>query len=91
MTTLIRAATWDRKTKETGEVGSDADADDGYDSEVEDDFLSLQPASTNVYVFVANPNRNTVSRINVDDLSVLQLRSVSIRPWWKPQKTTRWR
>ena len=28
-------------------------------------------ASTNVYVFVANPNRNTVSRINVDDLSVL--------------------
>ena len=31
----------------------------------------MQPASTNVYVFVANPNRNTVSRINVDDLSVL--------------------
>lgn len=51
--------------------GSENDADDGYEPEVEDDFLSLQPASTNVYVFVANPNRNTVSRINVDDLSVL--------------------
>jgi DNA-binding beta-propeller fold protein YncE len=54
-----------------GGGGADSDADDGYASEVEDDFLSLQPASTNVYVFVANPNRNTVTRIDVDDLSVL--------------------
>ncbi len=57
--------------EDEGNMGGTSDADDGYESEVEDDFLSLQPATTNVYVFVANPNRNTVSRINVDDLSVL--------------------
>jgi DNA-binding beta-propeller fold protein YncE len=53
------------------DLGGEAGADDGYESEVEDDFLSLQPASTNVYVFVANASRNTVSRIDVADLGVL--------------------
>ena len=67
--TPIPAPTWGRKIKQLG-GGSENDADDGYEPEVEDDFLSLRHIHTNVYVFVANPNHNTVSRINVDDLSV---------------------
>jgi hypothetical protein len=37
--------------------------------EQEDDLL-LSPAQTDVYVFVANPDRNTVSRVNVLTLQV---------------------
>ncbi len=33
--------------------------------EVEDDFLALRPAQTDQFVFVANPNRDTVTRINL--------------------------
>jgi hypothetical protein len=50
---------------------SDADFDDGLGSENESDFMSLRPATTNSYVFVANPDRNTVTRISVPSLSVL--------------------
>lgn len=46
-------------------------ADDGFGSETESDFMSLRPATTNVYVFVANPERNTVTRIKVPELEVL--------------------
>lgn len=37
----------------------------GLPSEDETDRLSLRPAQTDVYVFVANPDRDTVTRINV--------------------------
>ena len=50
---------------------SDADWDDGLGSESEDDYLKLLPATTQKYVFVANPTRNTVSRIAVPELEVI--------------------
>ena len=49
----------------------EADYDDGLGSETESDFMSLRPATTNTYVFVANPDRNTVTRISVPSLAVL--------------------
>jgi len=71
-------AGWERDYADTGwgsEAPSDENDDDGdgpdYGSEVEDDFLKLQPATTDRYVFVANPARNTVSRVTVSDLSVV--------------------
>lgn len=39
--------------------------------EQEDDFLALPPAQTEDYVFVANPARNTVSRVRVATLEVI--------------------
>lgn len=51
--------------------GADSDYDDGLGSEAESDFMSLRPATTNAYVFVANPDRNTVTRISVPSLAVL--------------------
>ena len=46
--------------------------DDGdYGSEDEGDFLALAPATTDAYVFVANPSRDTVTRIAVPQLSVI--------------------
>lgn len=50
---------------------ADSDFDDGLGSETESDFMSLRPATTNAYVFVANPDRNTVTRISVPSLAVL--------------------
>lgn len=39
--------------------------------ETEDDaFFALPPAQTDVYVFIANPSRNTVTRVNVQTLQV---------------------
>lgn len=49
----------------------DADTDDDGPSEEEDDFLALAPAATDAYVFVANPTRDTVTRISVPSLAVL--------------------
>jgi len=56
-----------------GYYNADTDANGGYyagddddgEPEVEDDFLALRPAETDKYVFVANPNRGTVTRINL--------------------------
>ena len=45
--------------------------DDGYEPEEEDDLLALKPATTPRYVFVANPERDTVTRISVPDLAVI--------------------
>jgi DNA-binding beta-propeller fold protein YncE len=56
---------------ESEEPSSDTNYDDGYGSEAEGDFLSLRPATTNTYVFVANPDRNTVTRISVPSLDVM--------------------
>jgi YVTN family beta-propeller protein len=58
------------------DADSDADADADADAdtappEEEDDFLALAPAATDAYVFVANPTRDTVTRISVPSLAVL--------------------
>ncbi len=53
--------------------GTEADAgyEDDYEPESENSFARLQPAALPEYVFVANPDRNTLSRIQVANLSVL--------------------
>ncbi len=64
---------------DTGYAGEDGDWDDGGDGggggdwepEEEDDFLALDPAPTDAYVFVANPARDTVTRISVPGLAVI--------------------
>ncbi len=58
---------WD--DADTGAIGTDND--DGHGSEVEDDFLKLEPATITGYVFVANATRNTLTRIAVPTLDVL--------------------
>ena len=45
--------------------------DDGLGSETEEAVLMLVPATTNAYVLVANPDRNTVTRIEVETLNVM--------------------
>lgn len=49
---------------------ADADADGDIPGEDESDFLTLRPAQTDVYVFIANPDRDTVTRVNVTTLEV---------------------
>ena len=56
---------------DTGWYGSEnedsapsTDADEDLGSESENDFLRLLPATTDKYVFVANPARNTVTRVS---------------------------
>ena len=65
---------WDGAASEAdGDTDSDADGDDddeAWGSENESDFLKLLPAVTDRYVFVANPARNTVTRIGVPSLEV---------------------
>ncbi|MDP6934527.1 MAG: hypothetical protein QGG40_16505, partial [Myxococcota bacterium] len=61
---------------EAGDADADTDVDadedsDGWEPEAEDDFLKLMPATTDAYVFVANPGRNTVTRISVPSLDVI--------------------
>jgi len=51
--------------------GGEASDWDDYEPEVEDDLLALKPATTPEYVFVANPDRNTVTRISVPGLAVV--------------------
>jgi DNA-binding beta-propeller fold protein YncE len=51
------------------DADADADADDGA-SEDESDPFTLAPAETDVYVFVANPDRDTITRVNVYSLEV---------------------
>lgn len=64
------------ESDDTGDYASDADTDVDADTddgppEEEDDFLSLAPSATDAYVFVANPTRDTVTRISVPSLEVL--------------------
>jgi DNA-binding beta-propeller fold protein YncE len=61
------------------EADNDGEFDDGLGSEEESDFLALRPATTNTYVFVANPDRNTVTRINVETLGVITV-EVGVEP-----------
>ena len=55
---------------DTGYGGGDND-DEAWGSEEEDDFLKLLPAVTDQYVFVANPARDTITRISVPSLEVI--------------------
>jgi len=50
---------------------NDPSGDEDLGSEVENDFLRLLPATTDKYVFVANPARNTVTRVSVPSLDVV--------------------
>ncbi|MCO4747350.1 MAG: hypothetical protein KC912_21300 [Proteobacteria bacterium] len=52
-----------------GSEAPDEDTDLG-EPEVEDDFLALMPAATDVYIFVANPARGTITRVQVATLAV---------------------
>lgn len=58
---------------DTGYAGADEDGapEDTYEPETENDYNRLAPAATNVYVFVANPSRNTVTRVTVPSLEVI--------------------
>ncbi|TNE88195.1 MAG: hypothetical protein EP330_16200 [Deltaproteobacteria bacterium] len=54
-----------------GNSESPDDNDGGFGQpEQEDDFLALMPATTDVYVFVANPSRGTITRVHVQTLAV---------------------
>lgn len=57
---------------DSADSSSDGDwaGEDSAPPEEEDDFLRLAPAATDAYVFVANPARNTVTRIQVPGLQV---------------------
>ena len=73
-----RSADWDtgHSASEGGDWDDGAGGDGGgggddWEPEQEDDFLSLRPAPTDAYVFVANPARDTVTRISVPSLAVI--------------------
>lgn len=55
---------------DTSTDGVPEDPDDDLPPEQENAFLAMRPAQTDVYVFVANPSRNTVTRVNVETLEV---------------------
>ena len=55
----------DMDSSDTGMGSEDDDSEWGPSSEQEDDFLALAPAQTDVFVFIANPGRSTVTRVNV--------------------------
>ena len=70
--------------RDTGNQEADADTDyDGddteWESETEQDFLMLAPATTDAYVFVANPDRDTVTRVAVPSLEVITV-DVGVSP-----------
>jgi len=48
------------------------DDDDGEEPppEEEDDFLATEPRATDVYVFIANPERDTVSKVHAESRSI---------------------
>ncbi len=84
-TMACRVAGFASKSDDTGAMGApegdtdtDTDADldwddtgDDWGSETEQDFLILPPATTDKYVFVANPERDTLTRVAVPSLEVV--------------------
>jgi WD40 repeat protein len=71
-----------------GDVDTDTDTDadtdwtdtgEDYGSETEEDFFILPPASTDAYVFVANPDRDTLTRVAVPSLEVITV-GVGVHP-----------
>jgi len=64
----------DEKGASAGDYDSSASASDDTGSggeEEEDDFLRMDPAATDAYVFVANATRDSVTRISVPSLETL--------------------
>jgi DNA-binding beta-propeller fold protein YncE len=61
----------DSDTDADADTDADSDTDTDIGSETEDDFLMLAPATTDKYVFIANPERDTVTRVTVPDLTVI--------------------
>ena len=61
------------------DADSDGDSDTEWGSETEQDFLMLAPATTDAYVFVANPDRDTVTRVAVPSLEVITV-EVGVSP-----------
>lgn len=57
--------------RDTGAPEQEAAPEDDYAPEVEDAYSVLPPATSDAYVFVANPDRDTVTRVSVSDLSVI--------------------
>ncbi len=55
---------YDPAPGEDGDGAADDDDEQEPPEEDEDDFLSTEPRGTDVFVFVANPDRDTVSKIN---------------------------
>ena len=55
-----------------GNDGAAGDDDDGEEPppEDEDDFLATEPRATDVYVFIANPERDTVSKVHAESRSI---------------------
>ena len=74
---LSKASYDETDTGYSGDQGAPEDPswdDDGGEdngvSEEENDFLALMPAQTDVYVFIANPGRSTITRVNVYSMQV---------------------
>lgn len=63
-TPTLDAGSW------SDDTNTDPDPTTSPPPEVEDDLLLLPPAQTDVFVFVPNPERDTVTRINVGTLAV---------------------
>ena len=55
---------------EASDTEAEEDDDDLPPEEADDDFLAMMPSYTDTYVFIANPGRNTVTRVNVYTLEV---------------------
>ena len=56
---------------DSGRLWDTGDYDDGYDREQEDSVEALRPAATSDHLFIANPDRATLTRITVDGLGVV--------------------
>ena len=59
---------------DTGSPWDTGDYDDGYDPEEEEGVESLRPAATADYLFIANPDRDSLTRIRPADMSVITAR-----------------
>ncbi|MCO4773694.1 MAG: hypothetical protein KDA24_26925 [Deltaproteobacteria bacterium] len=53
-----------------GAAGDGDDDDTPPPPEEEDDFLASEPRATDVYVFIANPTRDTVSKVNAETRAI---------------------
>lgn len=60
---------------DTGWAPSPAPPGDDLPPETEDPFFALPPASSDVYVFIANPHRDTLTRVHA---STLEVRTVGV-------------
>jgi DNA-binding beta-propeller fold protein YncE len=69
----------DMGAESTDGASMDESEDDRDEPEVEEDLKALPPATTPLYTFVANPDRNTLTRITAEDLSVVTA-TVGARP-----------